>query len=228
RALLGAELAGVGEGLARVRLAIPEWRGAMQRVLGEVPMEVGTLEPAGDLRGSWLPEAWAQEESGRVRRGVWRERLQWVGMGYLALLVVAFGWLAWQKSRLHQEERRLVQLRPRMEQMKRMQAQWRQVEPAVEPQRYLVEILRHVHAAIGSGDVRVTEFDMRLRDFGFSGEAANYSEATEYLSRLRKEPGMELFQVQSPVPKNLPNDRAQFTVSAKSEVAQPTHPTSNR
>ncbi len=219
RALLGAELAGVGGKIqqAFVSAAAPGWSEAIRSTLPGIGVEEKTLEPELELTGNWLPPAWAVEESSRSRKAVFAERLQWVGMAYLGVLTIGFAWLAVQKAGLKKLDQRLAELQPKVDLSNARQSRWRQMEPAVEPSRYLVEILHQAQKAVGAADIRITELQMSPREFSFSGEAATLAEAIEYISRLKQEPGMASFQIQSPNPNILPNERAQFRISAKSD-----------
>ena len=219
RALLGAELAGVGGKVqqAIVAVSVPGWAAAVRHVVPGVPLEERTLEPELEVAGNWLPAAWAVEESSRSRKAVFAERLQWVGMAYLAVLTIGFAWLAFQKAGLRRLDQQLAELQPKVELSNARQSRWHQVEPAVDPSRYLVEVLHQAQKAVGPADIRITELQMSPREFSFSGEAASLAEAIEYVSRLKQEPGLSAFQIQSPNPNILPNERAQFRISAKSE-----------
>jgi hypothetical protein len=65
-------------------------------------------------------------------------------------------------------------------------------------------------------DIRITEFRMNDREFSFQAEASTYAQATEYVTRLKKESGLAAFKLDSPNPKILPNnERAQFQVTGK-------------
>jgi hypothetical protein len=89
---------------------------------------------------------------------------------------------------------------------------------AVEPSRYLVEVLHQIARSIGAADIRITEFQMSPKEFAFSGEAANVAEAIEYVGRLRKEQELGRFKIDSPNPNILPNERAQFRVSGRVDL----------
>lgn len=223
RALLGAELAGVNASVARAVLekSGEAWMGAVREALPGVPVDVRVIEPAEELVGNWLPAAWSEEEAQRARKGAVLEKLQWAGTAYLGLLTVGFAWLAFQKSTLNRVTREVDAIQPIVDASNSQRSRWRQMEPAVDPGRYLVEILFQLQTAAAQSDVRVTEFQMKPGEFSFSGEAASLSEAIEYVNRLKKEPGLSSFQIQSPNPTILSNERAQFRVTAKTEAGVP-------
>ena len=222
RALLGAELAGAGTDVQwAVVSGLPGWVAAVQCALSGVSVQEMILEPADRPAGNWLPPGWAMEESNRLRRSALIERLQWIGLAYLGAVTLGFAWLAFQKSKLNRLSAELAQLQPKVELANSRQNQWHQVEPAVEPSRYLVEILHQLQKAVGPADIRITEFLMTPRDFTVAGEAASATEAIDYMTRIEKEPELSAFRIQRENPKILANERAQFRMSAKAESQVP-------
>jgi hypothetical protein len=179
------------------------------------------LEAAVEIEGSWMPALWIEEEATRSRGVFLWERLQWVGLAYLLVLTLAFGWLALQKAGLKRLDAQLAQLQPEVEASKASQNRWIQLQPAADPGRFMVEILNSIQSAVGPADVKITEFKMSVREFSISGEASSLAEAIEYSSRLKKDPALFGFQLQSPNPNILPNERAQFRITAKSESVAP-------
>ncbi len=218
RVILGAELAGVIPGpLTRACVDAPDWVNAVRQALPDVPIEEAPLEPLEELVGSWLPPAWAQEADALTRKSRFMERLQWLAIAYAALLAGGFCWLALEKSRIGKLDQRIAELQPQVELSNARQARWRNLEPAVEPSRYLIELLYQASQNVGGADIRITEFQVNPKEFAFSAEAANVSEAIEYVGRLKKNPELSSFKLDSPNPNILPNERAQFRVSGKVE-----------
>jgi hypothetical protein len=136
-------------------------------------------------------------------------------IGYAALLAIGFCWLAFEKTRIARLDRQIAELQPQVELGKARQNRWRALEPAVEPSRYLIELLHQASKTVGGADIRITEFQMNPREFAISGEASNVDEAIKYVGRLKKEPELGAFKIDSPNPNILPNERAQFRVAGK-------------
>ncbi len=216
RVLLGAELSGALPGrLDRVCVASPQWVAAVRAALPEMAIEEGPIEPRLELAGNWLPPAWAEEAAALTRKSRLIERLQWAAIGYVALLAAGFCWLAFEKSRIAKLDRQINELQPLVEATKARQNRWRNLEAAVEPSRYLIELLHQASKAVGAVDIRITEFQMNPKEFAFSAEASNVAEAIEYVGRLKKEAELSAFKIDSPNPNILPNERAQFRVTGK-------------
>lgn len=219
RSLLGAELAGALPGPVTVaRVGEPEWMPQVRSVLPGVPLEEAPVTPAAEISGNWVPASWLAEEQGRQKQGRFVNRLQWAFTAYAAALAMGFGWLALEKRKVGKIDLEISELQPKVELSNARQTKWRALEAAVEPSRYLVEILHQISRTIGAADIRITEFQMSPKEFAFSGEAANVAEAIEYVGRLRKEPELGGFKIDSPNPNILPNERAQFRVSGRVDI----------
>ena len=218
RALLGADLAGALPGaVERVACCPDAWCDAVRQVLPGVQIESGALEPAHDISGNWLPSAWAQEAAAISRGSILKERLQWAATAYLALVAAAFCWLAFQKAHLGKLDRQIAELKPVVDLANARQLQWRSLQPAIDPAHYLVEVLHQAAKTVNGADIRITEFQLNPKEFVFSGEAANVSEAIDYVARLKKETELSAYKLDSPNPNILPNERAQFRVTGKSD-----------
>jgi hypothetical protein len=219
RSLLGAELAGALPGPVTVaRVGESDWIPQLRAALPGVPVEDAPVTAAAEISGNWVPASWLAEEQGREKQGRFVNRLQWAFTAYAAALAVGFGWLALEKRKVGKIDLEIAELQPRVELSNARQTKWRALEAAVEPSRYLVEILHQIARSIGAADIRITEFQMSPKEFAFSGEAANVAEAIEYVGRLRKEPELGGFKIDSPNPNILPNERAQFRVSGRVDL----------
>jgi hypothetical protein len=224
RILLGAELAGASNGrIERAHCGLSEWEAALTTALPGVPVKGGEPVAAGETAGSWMPVQWTAETTKQQRKEAWKDRLQLGALVYMGLLAAGFGWLALQKARLSKLDREIQELQPRVEVSKSRQVRWKALEAAVDPSRYLIEILHQVSKGIEASDIRITEFRMNDREFSFQAEAATYAQATEYVARLKRDSGLSAFKLDSPNPKILANnERAQFQVTGKTVAAGPT------
>lgn len=219
RVLLGAELSGVlPERLDRAYVGGMECSNAIREALPGVEIEEAALAPRHEISGNWLPAVWADEASALSRKSRMLERLQWAAIGYAALLAAGFCWLAFEKSRIAKLDQKISELQPQVDITKARQNRWKNLEPALEPSRYLIELLHQSSKAVAGVDIRITEFQMNPREFAFSAEASNVAEAIEYVGRLKKEGELASFKVDSPNPNILPNERAQFRVTGKVDV----------
>jgi hypothetical protein len=223
RARLGAELSGALSGpVGKVFVGSSEWRSVVREALPGMVVEELPSGVDGELAGNWLPSAWAAERMEISQKARFVERLQLVAMVYVAILALGFSWLAYQKAQLRKVTAQIAELQPQVELSKSRQTRWRSLEAAVDPSRYLVELLHQATKAVGGADIRITEFQLNPKEFAFAAEAANVDEAINYVRRLKTEPELGGYRIESPNPNILPNERAQFRVSGKvdSTVAQ--------
>jgi len=218
RVLLGAELSGALPGaVERIACCSEAWCDSMREALPGIPLEATVLEPTNIISGNWLPASWAHEAAAISRGAKVTERLQWAATAYLALVAAGFCWLAFEKSQLGKLDRQIADLQPIVDLANARHLRWRAVEPAIDPAHYLVEVLHQAAKTVNGADIRITEFQLNPKEFVFSGEASNVAEAIEYVGRLKKETELASYKVESPNPNILPNDRAQFRVTGKSD-----------
>lgn len=221
RSLLGADLAGALTGPVQVVcVESHELVPAVREAFPDALLDETPIKPDEQISGNWMPVAWVAEEAAKAGKSRLISRLQWAATGYAALLAAGFGWLAFEKSRISKMDQAIAELQPRVELSNQRQSKWRALEAALDPSRYLVEVLHQAAKAAGAADIRITEFQMNTREFAFSGEAVNVAEAIEYVGRLRKEPELGGFKIDSPNPNILPNERAQFRVTGRVETGK--------
>jgi len=216
RARLGAELSGsLSRPVSKIFVGSSQWRGVVREALPEMIVEELPSVLDDELAGNWLPPAWAAERMEISQKARFVERLQMVAMVYMALLALGFSWLAYQKAQLRKVTAQIAELQPQVELFKSRQTRWRSLEAAVDPSRYLVELLHQATKAVGGADIRITEFQLNPKEFAFAAEASNVDEAINYVRRLKTEPELGGYRIESPNPNILPNERAQFRVSGK-------------
>ena len=218
RCLLSAELSGaLHSGITSAVCSVDAWTDAIRKAAPQIPVDGRLPRALEAIAGNWLPEAWSQESAQKARKANFLDKLQTLGLLYLALLVGGFIWLAVQKAQIGQLDKKIAELQPVVELSKSRQTRWNSLGAAVDPSRYMIELLHQVTKVIGPADIRITEFQMGVREFGFSAEASSLGEAIEYVNRLKKEPELAAFKIDSPNPNLLPNERAQFRVTGKVE-----------
>jgi hypothetical protein len=216
--LLRAEMEGVPTDFQQVR--IEQGCGGLRDQLAELlrkPVEVFSFdtslpEPSNNLVPStWLAEMNRLESAGRLKG-----RLQLAAILYLLLVAGAFLYLAWLKSRVQKLDAKIAETRPLVEFQTSRQAKWQDLAPALEPGRYTVEILDILFKNRPSSDVKFTKFEFSPKEFKVEVEAPNSQAWTEFTERLRKDPALGSFKIDSPTPKFLADNIAvQFVVYGK-------------
>ncbi len=217
RLLLPAEIDGVPTNFSRILLAQDlEPLAAPLGEFFEQPVEFLSLdrtlpEPAGNL----LPPAWEADAKRLERAGRLRQQLLTAAVVWLLLIAGAFIYLAWLK----QQERKLaVQLaaaKPELDYITTREARWRTLGPAIDPARFTVELLYHLHKNLPNAEVKITELDQQLTGWKVVGEAPNAALAIDYVGKLKKDPDIAAWEISSGQPQILPNEHAQFTIFGK-------------
>ena len=88
-----------------------------------------------------------------------RDRLIFAGIGYVALVVLAVATIFWLRFRLGKIEEQVRTTRPQIDAIAMDKARWLALAPAIDPQRYPLEILWQVCAGLSSDDIRLTKFN---------------------------------------------------------------------
>jgi len=217
--LLGAELEGVPTqfGMLRLDREYESWRDALEAALG-LPVELfdplteaiqGTANHAGDLS----PPQWRAERQRVVRVTTLKRRLLAGAGAYLALLLLAVLAVAGYKLRLDWLETRLNAVRPRAEAVQAAEQHWKALLPAVDPSRYVVEILLQVSECLPPGDtVRLTAFDATPDNVTIQGEAPSPAAAVEFSEKLKARQDLRRYHFKADPPGILPNGHARFHI----------------
>jgi hypothetical protein len=98
-------------------------------------------------------------------------------------------------------------------------ARWRDLQPAINPELYPVELLYRSAQALPSEGVRLTLFEERENKLLITGEARNARAAFKFKEDLEKDKGLATRRWQMPQPQPLPNDSAKFQIEGVSSYA---------
>ena len=215
--LLRAELEGVPVEFDSIR--IEHGCDALRPVLEEYfrkPVEtVSFTAGLPDAQGDLLPAAWNTEQKRVENSGRLKQRLQFAAFAYLLLIAAAFIWLAWMKAQVRKLDAQLAVMQPQIEFVKTQEARWTALQPAVDPQRYALNILRLCQEARPSSEVQFTAFDYQPAQFRIEGEAPNANLASDYGEKLQAAEGLADFKIDAPPPQPLKDTRWKFTFFGK-------------
>jgi hypothetical protein len=214
--LLRAEMEGVPTDFQQVRIeqGCGGLRDRLTEMLGK-PVEVFSFDtPLPEPPNNLVPPAWLSEMNRLESAGRLKGRLQVAAILYLLLVAGAFLYLAWLKSRVQKFDAKIAETRPLVEFQTSRQAKWQDLSPALDPARYTVEILDVLFRNRPSPEVKFTAFEFRPKGFKVEVEAPNSSMWTEFTEKLRKDPALANFKINSPNPKFLADNIAvQFQVT---------------
>ena len=137
------------------------------------------------------------------------------GVAYGVLLLLAFVMVAIIGRRLRTVETELAIAQPQVDAVLAQQTRWKSLAPAIDPERYSVELLYQVFQSLPSAEVKITQFEQSPVDFRVQGEAPDASQAVALQEKLKSQPSLSGYQFEAGNPILLPNDHAQFSISGK-------------
>ena len=215
--VLSAEMEGVPAVFTRVRLAVEcAELGGILREFFHVPVESASFdgalpEPAINL----VPASWQAEVGRAARAAHWRHRFIGAAVLYLLALCAAFAYLAWLKARAGKIDAQFRDAQPVLQLLQSRQARWKTLAPAIDPQRYAVELLFQASKNLPADTIRITEFHLDATQWRIVGEAPSANLAIDYVSKLKSAEGLAAFAIDAKPPQLLPNEHAQFTIYGK-------------
>lgn len=217
QALLAAEIEGVPSRFDSVQLSTESAALAGPlRALFPVPVQVveirGVLpEPVMNLaRPAWRAEADRQQQGYRLK-----QRLATGAAIYCVACAAAFAGIFWMKREVRKLDAQFAAARPELEFVQARQSRWNDLAPAIDPSRFTVELLYQLHKNLPADGVNITDFDQMPTQWKVMGEAASVNLAVDYVSRLKAEKELAIYQINAGPPAPLPGEHAQFSVFGK-------------
>jgi len=214
---LSAELQGISASFPNVLLdeTCYELRETVQGILDSHAELVGVETPPASTTLNLLPESWRQRRSRLARRGEWRKRLIRAGGAYIGLLFLCLVYLIYVRLEIGRVNRLNTRDNPQTEFVRATEATWKALAPAIDSRYYPVEILLHLFESLPSPDVRITAYNQSARQISVDGEANSAALAYQFADKVKKNPGLQVFQFDMVAPRILPNDHAQFRLEGK-------------
>src|SRR5437660_7096711 len=162
-----------------------------------------------------MRESWRHHQSQRGRQVEWRKRLRWAGAAYAGFLLVLLAYLAYMRLEIGRLDGRIAKDAPQIEFVRTAEANWKALAPAVDSRYYPVEILLHLFESLPSSDVRITGYNQSARQISVDGEANSPALAYQFIEKIKKNAGLQIFQFEMGAPRILPNNHAQFRIEGR-------------
>lgn len=132
------------------------------------------------------------------------------------------GWSLFQRTQaMKQLESEVAALRPSFHQIRKTFFDWNSLQPALNPDRYPLELLMQVSSLLPKENARLTLFNITQNKLLIRGEAKSTEVALKLTTDLKNHPPFKGFQWEAPPPKILPNQTAQFQLEATFSYATP-------
>ncbi len=214
---LSAELQGIPGSFPNILLdeTCYELRDTVQGILTSRPELFGIETPPASVKLNLLPESWRQRRAQLVRRGQWRQRLIWVAGAYAAFCLLLLIYLGYLHFRIGRLDRLIARDAPKTEFVRLADANWKSLAPAIDSRYYPVEILRQLFQSLPSPDVHITTYNQSARQISVDGEATTAKLAYDFAEKVKKNPGLRIFQFTMADPRILPNGHAQFRLEGR-------------
>ncbi|MFL6584669.1 MAG: hypothetical protein ACJ8KU_09145 [Chthoniobacterales bacterium] len=215
---LTAELQGIDTNFDNVLLdeSLYTLRDTLQDVFATPADLVAVEAPPAAVRLNLLPDEWKARRRQLVRQREWRKRLILAGMAYAAVLVLFLAYLFVLRWRVSSLEKRIAHDAPQVDFIKKTEAEWKELAPAMDPRYYPIEVLLHLFESLPSADVRITQFNQSARQISVDGEANSAALVYQFADKVKKNPGLQAFTFDLPQPPRiLPNEHAQYRLEGK-------------
>jgi hypothetical protein len=149
----------------------------------------------------------------------------WSGIGFLAALyllgVAAFaGYLFWQRHITGNLRRQIQEQAPTVAAIQRTAERWRQVEAAVNPKLYPVEVLYQVASLLPPDGMRLTGVEVQKGKVTIRGEASTAPAAFKFAEDVKARPELKIFNWKMPSPTLRPDGRAEFAIEGDPKFAK--------
>jgi hypothetical protein len=149
----------------------------------------------------------------------------WFGIGVLAALYVlglaAFaGYLYWQKRVAANLQKRIRQQAPTVAAIQKTAERWRQVELAVNPKLFPVELLYQISSLLPPDGMRLTGLEVEKGKITIRGEASTAPAAFKFSEDIKAKPELQMFNWQMPSPTLRPDGRAEFAIEGDPKFAK--------
>ena len=161
--------------------------------------------------------AWRLVPEPIVLRRQARSHRRMLAMATTATLIVICAGLAafaaglWRRQQiLHAESARLGTQEPRLEAIREANTQWTNLEQALTPQQYPVELFHQVVQLLPPEGIRLTLFEMNADKLTIAGEASSVNHAISFREDLSGAPAFKDWGFAANTPSVLPDGRATF------------------
>lgn len=214
---LSAELQGISAGFPSVLLdeSCYELRDTVQGILSTPAEMVSVERPPANVKLNLLPESWRRRRVRLERMSEWRKRLIWAGGIYAGIFVLLLTVLGINRFRISRLDQAITRDEPQIEFVRGTESNWKTLSPAIDSRYYPVEILLHLFESLPSKEVHITTYNQSARQLSVDGEADTAQLAYDFAEKVKKNPGLQIFQFQMGDPRILPNGHAQFRLEGR-------------
>ncbi|NOX99666.1 MAG: hypothetical protein GXP30_08065 [Verrucomicrobia bacterium] len=172
--------------------------------MGVKPAIVGILSPKASIETvDLLPPVEQQRRQMASKRGRYKKLAMAFAAAYLVLLMSMGGRLYWGQQVVATDRERQEFLANKVADVRETKIKWQQIQSAVDPDEYPLEILSLCVEAINQRGVRLTEFGINSKGkIILAGDADSVPMALAFKSTLTSQPSLSRYDWSFPQPRN--------------------------
>jgi hypothetical protein len=193
----------------------------LQRHLGlKVTREAVPPPDLPKIRSKLLPPEVSSLHERRRRRRRIRSVIGWVVAIYLLGVLGLIGSIFWQRRVADDLRQQIQGQAPTVGAIQGTAERWLQVELAVNPKFYPVEVLYQVSGLLPHDGLRLTALEIQNGKVAIRGEASTSPAAFKFAEDIKAKPDLQMYSWQMASPVLRPDGRAEFTIEGDPKIAK--------
>ena len=172
------------------------------------------------IRSKLLPPEVSYLHERRRRRRRIRSAIGWLVAIYVLGVLGLIGSIFWQRHVADDLRRQIQGQAPTVAAIQRTAERWLQVELAVNPKFYPVEVLYQVSGLLPHDGLRLTALEIQNGKVAIRGEASTSPAAFKFAEDIKAKPDLQMYSWQMASPILRPDGRAEFTIEGDPKIAK--------
>jgi len=172
------------------------------------------------IRSKLLPPEVSFLHERRRRRRQIRSGIGLLVAIYVLLVLGLIGSIYWQRHVADDLRRHIQEQAPTVAAIQETAARWLEVELAVNPKLYPVEVLYQVAGLLPHDGLRLTAVEVQNGKVAIRGEASTSPAAFKFAEDIKAKPNLQMFSWTMASPILRPDGRAEFTIEGDPKIAK--------
>lgn len=142
---------------------------------------------------------------------------------YLCFFGAWWGRLQWRESSLNLANAAVTAQQPEIEIIREAQSNWLDMESAIDPNLYPLEVYHQVVSLLPPEGIRLKEFQIDSGKIVIAGEATSVNHALGFKDKLAASQALQRYDWNFPVPSIREDNRADFRTTGTINGEEATH-----